>query len=204
MSQKFIEDPWARTVTRNGLHGDEVISALQKSIRRGDERAACEFGYEMYITSPQMEEKLWRRLQAISVEDIGMGNAEAAPLINSLNQMRQNFPYDDTDRAMMFIHAIRYLCQSVKDRSSDLLKNIIIKKFAMGYVPEIPDFALDKHTVRGKEMGRGSEHFLEEASKICPRAKVDNSYQEEYRELLKTYEPTKTIPSAFPFSSWQV
>ena len=67
--KEFLADPWARTRTRNGLAADEVISALQKSIRKGKERAACEFAYEMYISSPQMEEKLWRRLQAISVED---------------------------------------------------------------------------------------------------------------------------------------
>ncbi len=71
----------ARTTTRNGLAGDEVISALQKSIRRGYERAAC----EMYITSPQYEEKLWRRLLAISVEDISMGNPEAAIMVNNFN-----------------------------------------------------------------------------------------------------------------------
>ncbi len=81
----------ARTTTRNGLAGDEVISALQKSIRRGYERAACEFAYEMYITSPQYEEKLWRRLLAISVEDIGMGNPEAAIMVNNFNQMRKEF-----------------------------------------------------------------------------------------------------------------
>ncbi|MCX7300594.1 MAG: hypothetical protein NTX73_09505 [Rhodobacterales bacterium] len=28
-------DPWARTTTENGFAADEVISALQKSIRRG-------------------------------------------------------------------------------------------------------------------------------------------------------------------------
>lgn len=81
----------ARTTTRNGLAGDEVISALQKSIRRGYERAACEFAYEMYITSPQYEEKLWRRLLAISVEGIGMGNPEAAIMVNNFNQMRKEF-----------------------------------------------------------------------------------------------------------------
>ena len=82
MTEEFITDPWARTKTRNGLNGDEVISALQKSIRRGKERDACEFAYEMYITSPQFEEKLWRRLLAISVEDIGMGNTNAPIFIH--------------------------------------------------------------------------------------------------------------------------
>ncbi len=157
---EFLADPWARTRTRNGLAADEVISALQKSIRRGKERAACEFAYELYISSPDFENKLWRRLQAISVEDVGMGNPMAPILINNLNQMRQNFSYNEPDRAMMFVHAIRYLCQSTKDRSSNLLKNIIIKNFETGYIPEIPDYALDKHTTRGQKMGRGSMHFL--------------------------------------------
>ena len=204
MTEEFSTDPWARTKTRNGLNGDEVISALQKSIRRGKERDACEFAYEMYITSPQFEEKLWRRLLAISVEDIGMGNTNAPIFIHSLNQMRKEFQYNEADRAMFFVHAIRYLCQSEKDRSSDLLKNIVIKNFAMGYVPEIPDIAFDKHTTRGKKMGRGSEHFLNEASIVIPQKKVDNHYKEEYAELLKKYDPNHTVDSAFQFNSWQV
>ncbi len=201
---QFIQDPWAKIKTRNNLPGDEVISALQKSIRRGHEKAACEFAYEMYITSPQFEEKLWRRLLAISVEDIGMGNPLAAIMVNNLNTMRKEFQYNESDRAMFFIHAIRYLCGSEKDRSSDLLKNIVIKSFAMGYVPEIPDIALDKHTTRGKEMGRGSEHFLHEASKVVPQAEVDNHYKEDYAEILKTYDPDNVVDSAFEFNPWQV
>lgn len=204
MTNEFINDPWARVTTRNNLRGDEVISALQKSIRRGEERAACEFAYEMYITSPQFEEKLWRRLLAISVEDIGLGNPMAAIMINNLNQMRQAFQYNESDRAMFFFHAIRYLCGSEKDRSSDLLKNIVIKNFAMGYVPEIPDIALDKHTVRGKEMGRGSEHFLHEASKVIPQANVSNTYKEEYEKIIAKYDPENVSPSTFEFNPWQV
>ena len=145
-------DPWSKIVTKNGYPGDEIISALQKSIRRGKEEDACMFAYEMYISSPELEEKMWRRLLTISVEDIGMGNATAAMMVNHLNQMRLNFNYADGDRPMFFIHAIRYLCECEKDRSSDLLKNIVIKSFAMGDFPEIPDYAIDKHTQRGLEM----------------------------------------------------
>ena len=58
---KTMYDPWSKITTRNGYAGDEVISALQKSIRRGLEEQACMFAYELYISSPQLEEKLWRR-----------------------------------------------------------------------------------------------------------------------------------------------
>lgn len=150
---KTMYDPWSKIITRNGYAGDEVISALQKSIRRSLEEQACMFAYEMYISSPELLEKMWRRLLTISVEDIGMGDPMAAVLVNNLYQMSKHFDYADGDQPMYFIHAIRYLCSCQKDRSSDLLKNICIKSFAMGKLPEIPDVALDKHTVRGKAMG---------------------------------------------------
>lgn len=203
MAEKFIKDPWARIKTRNGLNGDEVISSLQKSIRRGLEEQACEFAYEMYITSPQMEEKLWRRLLTITVEDIGMGDPMACTIVNNLYEMRKQFSYADGDRPIYFIHAIRYLCKCQKDRSSDLLKNIVIKGFAMGKIPEIPDYALDKHTVRGAEMGRDSFHFLNEASKVIPQMEVDNDYKERYRKILEVYKPEDAVESAFQYNPWQ-
>ena len=203
MGNKFIQVQWARITSRNVLPGDEVISSLQKCIRRGMVEEACQFAYEMYITSPQMEEKLWRRLLTITVEDIGMGDVNAPILINTLNELRKNFSYADGDRAIYFIHAIRYLCACQKDRSSDLLKNIMMKSFAMGFVPEIPDFALDKHTVRGAEMGRDSFHFLNEASKVIPQMEVDNDYKERYAKILETYKPEEAVDSAFRFNPWQ-
>ena len=196
-------DPWSKITTRNGYAGDEVISALQKSIRRGLEEQACMFAYELYISSPQLEEKLWRRLLTISVEYIGMGNPMAAIMVNNLYQMSREFDYSDGDRPMYFIHAIRYLCQSEKDRSSDLLKNICIKSFAMGKFPEIPDYALDKHTVRGQAMGRDSFHFLNEASKVYPQKEVDNDYKERYAKILEEYDPENVCETAFKFNGWQ-
>ena len=200
---KTMYDPWSKITTRNGYAGDEVISALQKSIRRGLEEQACMFAYEMYISSAQLEEKLWRRLLTISVEDIGMGNPMAAIMVNNLYQMSKQFDYADGDKPMYFIHAIRYLCSSEKDRSSDLLKNICIKSFAMGKFPEIPDYAVDKHTQRGQAMGRDSFHFLNEASKVYPQKEVDNDYKERYAKILEEYDPENVVDSAFKFNGWQ-
>lgn len=196
-------DPWSKITTRNGYAGDEVISALQKSIRRGLEEQACMFAYELYISSPQLEEKLWRRLMTISVEDIGMGDPNAAILVNNLYQMSRQFEYADGDRPIYFIHAIRYMCQCEKDRSSDLLKNICIKSFAMGKLPEIPDYALDKHTIRGQAMGRDSFHFLNEASIVIPQMEIDNDYKQRYAKILEEYDPENVVENAFKFNGWQ-
>ena len=200
---KTMYDPWSKITTRNGYAGDEVISALQKSIRRGLEEQACMFAYELYVSSPQLEEKLWRRLLTISVEDIGMGNPMAAVVVNNLYRMSREFDYADGDRPIYFIHAIRYMCQSEKDRSSDLLKNICIKSVAMGQFPDVPDYALDKHTQRGQAMGRDSFHFLNEASKVIPQKEIDNDYKERYAKILEEYDPENVVDSAFQFNGWQ-
>lgn len=205
MSEFMSYDPWRKVTTRSGIQADLVISALQKSIRRGLAEEACTFAFEMYITSPQLEEKMWRRLQAISVEDVGFGDLSAPVLINTLNQMRQNFPYTDGDRPIFFIHAIRYLAAAKKDRASDNLKNIIITEFEHGRVPEIPDFALDMHTEKGRAMGRDFKHFLAEGSKLENELAVDDNFKARLLALLDKIEqeaPPK-VEDPFPFNTWQ-
>ena len=62
------KDPWARVKTEHDLNADEVVSAFQKSIRRGLLENALLLAYEMYVTSAELEEHLWTRLSVISVE----------------------------------------------------------------------------------------------------------------------------------------
>ncbi|MBV7332844.1 hypothetical protein KFU94_32375 [Chloroflexi bacterium TSY] len=205
MSKFMSYDPWRNVTTRNGIQGDLVISALQKSIRRGLVEEAVTFAYEMYITSEQFEDKLWRRLQAISVEDVGFGDLSAPVLINSLNQMRHNFPYTDGDRPIFFVHAIRYLAAAQKDRTSDNLKNIVKTEFAYGCQPEIPDFALDMHTERGRAMGRDFKHFLAEGSRVENELSVDENYKARLLALLDKIEQEEPqmVENAFVYNAWQ-
>lgn len=199
----MIYNIWAESKTINGFQADEVISTLQKSIRRAMVEVACQSAYELYTSGPIFLEKLWRRLLVISVEDIGFGNLDAAVQLQALNEMRKNYPYDDGDQPMYFIHAIRILCASTKDRSSDYLKNIIIKEAALGKQLEIMDVALDKHTKRGQAMGRDSKHFFEEATAVTPQLEIDNDYRERYGEILKTYDPKNAVPNAFKYNPGQ-
>lgn len=198
-------DPWHNVTTRNGLEGDLVISALQKSIRRGLTEEAVTFAYEMYITSEQFEDKLWRRLLAISVEDVGFGDLSAPVLINTLNQIRQNFPYNDGDRPIFFVHAVRYLSTAQKDRTSDNLKNIVKTEFAYGQIPEIPDFALDKHTAKGRALGRDAKHFQTEGSRLENELPVEENYKSRLLALMDKIEQEepKMIDNAFVYSDWQ-
>lgn len=161
-------DCWTHVTTRHGLAADEVISALQKTIRRGDAESAVRFGYEMYVTSQALEDYMWLRLAVISVEDVGPAVPMLPALIAALDAQRRQMPYGSGDRMLFAIHAIRTLCGSAKTRSNDQLLNLVMREFARGEIPEIPDVALDMHTARGQRMGRGLRHFLTEASRVQP------------------------------------
>lgn len=166
-------DPWTRVRTLHDFKADEVISSLQKEIRRGNTENAALLAAEMLLTSAELEAFLWFRLQVISVEDVGYGNLKAPILIESLYQMHKRIPRPQGDRYLYAIHAVRVLSQSQKERGSDDLKNWVLGAIENDDpLPIIPDYALDMHTQRGQEMGRNLMHFLTEASKVAPE--IDN------------------------------
>ena len=171
MGHEPAQDPWVGVTTTSGLRADEVISTLQKEIRRGNTENASLCAHEMTFTSPALEEMLWQRLRTISVEDIGMGEPLAPVVVDTLDRFRRALEPDDRDRFLFAVHAVHYLATRTKDRSSDELTQWIRRAANDGgAVPAIPDYALDLHTEQGRQMGRGRRHFLEEASRITPES----------------------------------
>ena len=51
-----------------------------------------------------------------------------------------------------------------------------------GYVPAIPDFANDQHTI-GRKMGCGLDHFREEGAQLIPPPTGDDPFVEEAYRL---------------------
>jgi len=172
-------DPWQRTTTEHGFAADEVISALQKTIRRGLVDNALLLAWEMYVTSPEMEEMLWSRLGVISVEDVGAGNLNAPVLVNTLFEMHKRYARPGHDRFLFPAHAIRVMASGPKDRTTDDMVNWAKHSIGLGErLPEIPDFALDLHTRRGAEMGRDYRWFMDVASEVRPEiADKDQTYR---------------------------
>jgi replication-associated recombination protein RarA len=173
-------DPWQRTTTEHGFPADEVISALQKCMRRGMTENVLLLAWEMFLTSPEMEEMLWSRLCVIAVEDIGFGNLDAPVLVETLYQQHKRYPRPVGDRFLFAAHAVRVLSGSKKDRTTDDMVNWAKHVVGLGErLPEIPDVALDMHTRRGQEMGRDYLFFMSEASKVIPEINdKDHTYRD--------------------------
>ena len=181
------KDPWVRVKTEHDFNADEVVSAFQKSIRRGMLENALLLAYEMYVTSAELEEHLWTRLTVISVEDVGSGNFLEPAIVDALYRMHQRFSRGAGDRFLFAAHAVRLLATSPKDRTTDEMANwAMLKTNIRGERPQIPDVAYDMHTKRGQEMGRGLEHFMKEGARVeNERPGRDTTYRE---RLLKAIE----------------
>jgi len=177
---------WADRTTKSGLPADEVISALQKEIRRGNSENAVRLAHEMVSTGTDLEDMLWQRLMVISVEDIGLGEPNAPVLINSLVQMLHTFDRQARDRELFAVHAVRYLCLCTKDRSSDEITVWLKMTDRRGQAtPTIPEYARDMHTSAGKRMGRDLRHFLEEGARVRPELQGrDTTYRNRVMEML--------------------
>jgi replication-associated recombination protein RarA len=160
------QDVWSRTTTMNGYSVDELRSVLQKSIRRGWVEEAALAAHELFFTSPETEEVLWRRLEIIATEDVGFGMPTAPAIIEAMNQQRQRMA-DRDDRWIYCAHAVRLLATAPKDNMSMELAGWTRAVVASGERKvEVEDFMLDLHTRKGVAMGRDKAHWWNEGSRL--------------------------------------
>jgi hypothetical protein len=62
---------------------------------------------------------------------------------------------------------------------------------------EIPDEALDMHTARGRQMGRGKQHFLDESGRLVNETLPD-PYFAEGAEAWKAEKPKRKQEAPAP------
>jgi replication-associated recombination protein RarA len=171
--------------TVSGYAADEVISALQKEIRRGRLETAAYFALELLESG--FEEKVWERLMVIAVEDVA--DSSCAVKVHAL---RENYKElgdaKPWDKHMQVIKAVQMLVEAKKDRIVSELYDYLQLKRKEGYKPAIPKYALDMHTKKGKEEGKDYLHFLEVSSKVTNEQTEKNTF---FRDYLKQHHTKK-------------
>ena len=184
-------DVWSRTVTVNGFAVDELRSVLQKSIRRGLVEEAALAAYELFANGHETEEVLWRRLEIIATEDVGLGLVNAPAIIESLYQQASRMA-DRGDRWIYCAHAVRLLATAPKDNMSMELAGWTQAVAARGErKPVVEDYMLDLHTRRGAAMGRDAAHWWNEGAKLRNRIPGYASKWGDYLRNLAGAEPSK-------------
>ncbi len=173
--------------TKHGYDHYELLSALQKSIRRGMEYEAVHFAVELEEFNPTM---LWNRLRVIACEDVGPANPQMPILIDVLqkNYLAEKSKLSESSYKLFLVNAVVCLCFSQKSRiTDDLLTVVYTERELESKFPPIPDFAIDRHTAKGKALGKGIDDFFAEGNKLENEAFV-NQYTQRAKELLKKYE----------------
>jgi len=168
--------------TPRGYDFHELLSALQKDIRRGNEYQAVFWAVELESFNPTA---LWDRLRVIASEDIGIANPLAPLVIDVLEKEYDDAKERGNDSYRLFlVHAVLFLARSHKSRIVDDLLNVVYGEIQLEdkKLP-IPDYALDMHTLRGKKMGRGLEHFFSEGTKLN-KEPYENPYTVKAKEIL--------------------
>lgn len=174
--------------TKHNYDAFEVVSALQKCIRRGLEEDALYWAYELAKSGNKgYYSWLWQRLKIIASEDVGPANFAMPILIDVLYRNWQK----KKDNDLWYTNAVIALARSPKSRIVDNAIHMLLTNDALGRwenkpIPEecvveanlervkeptrfdkkIPGFAMDMHTPAGKQYGLGMKDFYEEGAKL--------------------------------------
>jgi replication-associated recombination protein RarA len=176
----------------HGFNDDEVKSAMQKEIRRGNEGDAMYWALEIALESKPSFGWLRNRLKIIAYEDIGLANPDLvlqiSKAVEDMDYMYQNI--ESRDWMVVLSYIILLMCRSMKSRITDHFR-VQMEYYWETQTPEklemkIPDYAIDMHTTKGNKMGRfknsykGVEHFIELGEHLeNENPEIDDIYKEE-------------------------
>lgn len=145
--------------TKMGYPFDQVTSALQKSIRKGDAEQAVYFGLELYDVASYY---CWKRLEVIASEDIGLADVETVRTVSILHQgweMAKKTSWYVSPHQLTL--AILLMCRAPKSTFVEDLQSTIMEQKRRGLKIPMPDYAIDGHTKQGKAMGRGGDNWAD-------------------------------------------
>jgi len=178
-----VSAAYYRLETVHGYPLDEVVSALQKAVRRSHVDEAMWWAVELNVSG--MGGYCWRRLMVIANEDIGMAAPEALVLVNALYQMSDVLKKAQAGPAAEkaarewesepLMHAVIALAKAPKNRELADAYSTIKLRMERGERRVVPDHALDLHTAEGRRMGRREGHFQRVGRVVEPLVEVDGN-----------------------------
>jgi hypothetical protein len=153
---------------------------MRKRIRRGLEREAMEFACELIHTS-----KAFTGSKSSTTKTSTRWPPHVVPFVaTALAQSRDRYSKSIGEAGLMVGNAIRIMCPSSKSRAGcHFAAAIGLRSILEQFAPTIPDFANDQHTLVGKELGRGLDHFRSEGAKLVPEPTEPDLFVEEAYRL---------------------
>jgi hypothetical protein len=140
-----------------------VISALQKAVRRSQPTSAA--GHAIELVRSGYGAWCWARLKVIAVEDCNPEHGTIADL-EALSAQWKAAKGEGDLHLLAPARAAVTLALAPKSRLVDWL--VILHADRRTEPVPIPDEAKDMHTREGRRLGRGRQHFADEAGRLVP------------------------------------
>lgn len=184
---------WAITVSGYNLF--DVASAFQKSIRRCLEEESMFWAIELWESGKI--EYAWQRMIVIASEDVGLAEPNGVSIILDLKKSYDFMKAKNNKHKpekLPFTHAVIWIARAKKSRYIDMALFEYWYKHSTDKIP-VPDWAYDMHTRKGKQKGRGIDHFYQEGAKINNDGKVPGE-EEMLKKALVTEKILEKNPNA--------
>lgn len=166
--------------TENGYALNEVISAIQKAVRRGRCNEALFWTHELVKSkSRNYVAYFWRRMCLIASEECA-DKPEVAMVVGQLaaNAYLSTKEWKGRCEGIMEAQAVLFACRARKSREAvDAMTVINRAKVELGLRIAVPDAALDLHTRQGREMGKDLNDFRDNG-RLCAGKLGRNDYEE--------------------------
>lgn len=126
------------------------------------------------------------RLEIICHEDLDtLAAPHVFPFVAAVVvQSKERYGKHAGEARLIVGNIIRLLCRSPKSRAGcHFAEAVGLRSMLEDFAPTIPDYALDIHTMKGKAMGRGLDHFRQEGAKLIPPPTADDPCEDEAYRL---------------------
>ena len=184
--------------TQHGFNDDEVISALQKQIRRGVEDDALYWALEICSNGRNTSgfNRLKNLLTTITYEDIGLGNPEVVFQVSiALRDMKKMYDNKNETWKSILSYIVLLLCRTEKSRITKhfakYIDDVWTNRTPEEMEIEIPDYAVDMNTSQGNALGRtnnsskGIKHLIEHGEYLeNENIEVKDIYKKEIHRIL--------------------
>lgn len=171
--------------TRHGHDAYEVVSALQKAIRRSDPDEAVYWAVE--LATAGYGAWFFARARVIAVEDCSFEAVGLVADVHALGECWSNSKDRRNGGELLFVvRAALSLATAPRSRLVDWMVWHYRDRPARR---EVPDHALDMHTRRGRSLDRSVAHFVGEASRLEPWSGDLVEMETRYRALAEAHKP---------------
>lgn len=186
--------------TVSGYDFGEVASALQKSIRRSDERETVYWALELYKTAPHYVVK---RLLVIASEDVGLADPHVVGVVNSLavgwSEAKKFSWYVSPHQVIMMA---MLLARADKSTEVEDLRAVIELDVKEGKRRKIPEDAIDMHTSIGKARDKAAGKSYDDQCRDWYQSRLAagipmNKYTEELKARCPQWFVDPRLPEFF-------